>query len=51
MNITKWLNNKAIISKISSWLWTIVKPIVNDLIKQNTWTGTKTELNNTIISK
>lgn len=33
LNISKWLENKSVISKISSTLWIIVKPIVNDLIK------------------
>jgi len=38
VNISKWLENDAVISKISSTLWTIVKPIVNDLINENTST-------------
>ena len=39
-NITKWLTNEAIIAKISSNLWTIVKPIVHDLIKETSLSGT-----------
>ena len=35
-NINKWLENDAVLSKISSSIWTIVKPIVNELIKENT---------------
>jgi len=33
MNINKWLQNKTISNKISTTIWTIIKPIVSDLIK------------------
>jgi hypothetical protein len=32
MNIGKWLQNETILNKISTTVWTIIKPIVNDLI-------------------
>lgn len=41
-NISKWLENDTVISKISSTLWTIVKPIVTDLINN-------TDINNEIL--
>ncbi len=32
LNINKWLENKAVMDKISSIVWDIIKPIVTDLI-------------------
>jgi len=33
LNISKWFTNDIVIEKISSTLWTIVKPIVYNLVK------------------
>lgn len=39
-NINKWFENETVIKKISSTLWTLVKPIVNDLVKDINSTDT-----------
>ncbi len=36
INVTKWLENDTFISNVSNWIGTIIKPIVNELIKENT---------------
>ena len=33
MNIAKWLESDQVINKISSTIWSIVKPIVTELVK------------------
>ena len=39
ISINNWLTSETITSKISSTLWTIAKPIINDLVEEmSTWT-------------